>query len=227
MGCSLLDGFLMSACQGGLISNAGCSQIPKLALITRNDTWEARGIIPGKKHSRELPLVYACYVDLIITANLKLHNGKACFPNTFLRFLGNGHPRLSSKTSPQQAGPAAGGRSSGTQPCLCPAPRGDTAKAPSAQSWLSCSAPWLTLCVQRIDISQWQHVNPRNARRLNWPLSAKHQHSQEVPRETRGCPGFIAMITIEIVFLHLLLSQLPLSSSGTKTWSPHGDFAHW
>lgn len=34
MGCSLLDGFLMSACQGGLISNDGCAQIPKLALIT-------------------------------------------------------------------------------------------------------------------------------------------------------------------------------------------------
>lgn len=149
-----------------------------------NDTWEARGIIPGKKYSWQLPLVYACcYDDLIITANLKLHNGKACFPNTCLWFLGNGHPHLSSKTSHQQAGSAAGGRSSGTQPCLCPAPRGDTAKATSAQSWLSSSVPRLTLCVRRIGISQWQHVKPRNARRLN--LAPKCQ----TPAQPRGAQG--------------------------------------
>ena len=37
-GCSLLDCFLMSALQGGLISNDKCTQITKLALITSNDT---------------------------------------------------------------------------------------------------------------------------------------------------------------------------------------------
>lgn len=92
-------------------------------------------------------------------------------------------PYLRSQTSHQQVGSAGGSRHSGTQPCLCPAPHGDTARATSAQSWLHSSVPWLTQCTRRADISQWQRVELRNIHRLN--LASKCQTPSQ-PRDAQG-----------------------------------------